>query len=167
MITFGNKQPIHFLMRYSDKPRKINTIDEHKAIIEKIGYVWFGKFGLGASMKMVDLVNEQCRNSIETCLFLVAGRKITHQAKIKAVEGTKERQPFRQQDKQAVPAYYQRVACALWVKIENLEAVQHNDIIRQLALFKSSVPARPDLTSSRALIYVRRVPGGSIPLSKV
>lgn len=161
-----NNQHIHLLMRYSDKSRKINTIAEHIAILEELGYVWFGKFGLGASMKMVELINEQCRSSIETLLFLVAGREITHQAKIKAVEGTKEQRPFRQQDTQAVPPYYRREACALWVKIENLKPIQHNDVIRHLALFKSSMPVRPDLTSSRALIYVRRVMGGCVPLSK-
>ena len=38
---------LHFLMRYSDNLRGVDTIAEHMDLLKRKKSVWFGKFGLG------------------------------------------------------------------------------------------------------------------------
>lgn len=153
----SKRHPIQLMLRYSDLIMQVDTIQEHKNIIEKLGYVWFGKFGQGVSRDIIAKLNRQCEESVDTRLYLVSKKTITHQATIKAVDGG-HKYSIRQKDTKAVPSYYRTSLCPLWIKVDVIEEIQHCNIIKELLLYNSTLPARPDLNSSRALIYVKRIP---------
>jgi hypothetical protein len=76
MFNDNPSHPIHFLMRYSDSLLGVDTISEHKSVIEKHGYCWLEKFGLGVSAKIIDYTNHQLAKGIDTRIYLGTGAKV-------------------------------------------------------------------------------------------
>ena len=53
---------IHFLVRYSDKLKGVDTIAEHRAVATVRGAVWFGKFGVGSAAMMINKAKNYISN---------------------------------------------------------------------------------------------------------
>lgn len=146
-------KPLHFMLRYSDKITKVDTLFEHKKIIEEHGAVWFGKFGAGASMKIISAAKDAIDSKKDCILYLIKGRKYTVKAKIVDIFGSSliDAGVFCP-DVNLVPSYYRKNKCSLWFKITEMESLC-DDEVRSLRLYNSpSLP--PNLNGMRGLIYV-------------
>lgn len=146
-------RPLHFMLRYSDKITKVDTLSEHKKILAENGAVWFGKFGAGASMKIINTAKAAIGHEEDCILYLIKGRKYTVKAKIVDICGSSLNDSgVFCPDANLVPSYYRKKKCSLWFKITEMKSIGDDDI-RSLRLYNSpSLP--PNLNGMRGLIYV-------------
>lgn len=146
-------QPLHFLLRYSDKISKVDTIAEHKSVLETESSVWMGKFGVGMGKKFADLAKEQIAQDLKTYLYLMNGCVYTHKATISDVRiGYSSKTGVLTSDNKLTPKYYQNTPCTVWFKLTSIEEITQNDI-DNLWLFNSP-GAHPSKAGMRGLIYL-------------
>jgi hypothetical protein len=110
---------IHLLIRFSDNlASSEGTIKEHLKIIDKYGYVWFGKFGRKIGKLIQNQIYAQIKNEKESYLFLCKAKdkKYIYISKILDIKKSIESEEFNK-----VPLYYRHKVnmVSLWIKIEN------------------------------------------------
>ena len=52
-------KPLYFIFRYTNATEGIDTAKEHVVVHDALGYVWWGKFGLGTSKEIASKINNQ------------------------------------------------------------------------------------------------------------
>jgi hypothetical protein len=145
---------LHFLMRYSDNLRKVDTLQEHRSIADRTGSVWWGKFGVGIARSKVDKALHQIESELPTFLFLATNRRIQVVAEIVDVLGGGSRSTYQPKAKNKIPAYYRNEKCSLWFEIRNIRiagAEERSDLV----LFNDPL-FRPNLRSANSLIYLAK-----------
>ena len=147
------KLPMHILLRYSDRMRGVDTLEEHKKLLRSKGYVWWGKFGQGVSREIVGRLQSQVDGGVTTYLYLVNGKRLTARGRLLGVQGGGARASFRQDDRTGVPLYYREEPCAVWLKLSGIAAISHKATMARLVRYKSRFEA-PDLSSTSGVMYV-------------
>jgi hypothetical protein len=78
----GERQVVHLLLRVPLETRvqgkRINTIEAHNEIIEKIGQVALAKFGQPGTLARSEKLKAQIERKVETLLILVVKRGARH-----------------------------------------------------------------------------------------
>lgn len=146
--------PLHFILRYSDSLRDVDTYAAHKAIEARLGRVWWGKFGVGISRQYVDIVKEQIRSGKSTYVYLATKGRILYRARLLDIIGGGRRTHYRPAQLTAVPSYYRTESCTVWFKLCDLRRVPAADQ-QHLVLYNDRLFA-PQLKGMRGLIYVTR-----------
>ena len=154
--------PLHFILRYSDGLRSVDTLAEHNAIAVEHGYVWWGKFGVGIARSYVELANRQIAAGITTQVFLAATRKILHQAELLEVLGGGSRTKYRPKERSRIPKYYRSEECTLWFKLTRMGEVDVDDL-RRLRQYNAPSFA-PPINGMSGLLYVCMAPEASARL---
>ena len=146
------KEITHFLLRYSDLLLNVDTLAEHKSIVADKGHVWMGKFGQGASKRIVSKAQSQLREGRQTYLYLANGKGLNTRATIVDIVGGGAQASYKAPEPDCVPDYYRSRRCAIWFKLINFEDIEHSHI-RQLRLANSPATI-PTFNGMRALVYV-------------
>lgn len=86
------------------------TISAHEEIIERLGYVWYGKMGSKISEK---IIKEIMASDCPKILLIRSGKAERYWAEIKAIQ-------YEVPEKEAIPEYYRENARTFktWFKIE-------------------------------------------------
>lgn len=104
------------------------TINAHNEIIEKLGYVWYGKFGTAVSNKVTRLIMDNPKPRV---LLIHSGTSNRYWAYIDAISRI-------QPDKHEFPSYYRDKAGNIktWLKIIGFERAE-SDIMSKLIVVSS------------------------------
>ena len=94
------------------------TIAAHNEIIEKNGYVWYGKLGAAVSQKVID---EIMKNDNPKILLIHSGKTGRYWA---FIEGIQHEVP----EKETIPKYYRETAGVFktWFKVVKIENAPSN-----------------------------------------
>jgi hypothetical protein len=123
----------HLVVRYSDAPYGVNTIQEHLKVIANNGAVWLAKFGKPLSEVKIGILNRQIEARIPTFLYLVT----RHSGEYQWYRGRllKVAREIPSSEKQLVPTYYQEEGIAasassasLWLKLSGLHPVRRGGL---------------------------------------
>ena len=147
-------RPVSFILRYGDTLFGVDTMAEHIAIAKKHGYVWFGKFGVGASRERIDRVKAQIKNGTPTSLYLSSHMQITHEARVLDIVGGGRANLRVAPETSRVPKYYRNVGCAIWFKVSGIRKARP-EVLRTLRLANDTTSI-PRLRTTQSLIYVVR-----------
>ncbi|HEY2956449.1 MAG TPA: hypothetical protein VGK89_14515 [Candidatus Eisenbacteria bacterium] len=150
-----NQEPaLHFILRFSDNLRGVDTFAEHKRLEEKFGNVWWGKFGVGVATRILDRARAQVKAMVPTYVYLAANRSIRFRGEVVDVLGGGGNGRYKPKDVSRIPQYYRGEGLAVWFKLKGLRRATAHDK-DGLVLFndKSSQPA---LNGMKGLIYVCR-----------
>lgn len=145
-------RPLHFILRYSDALRGVDTYAAHKMIEERFGWVWWGKFGVGAARDIIAKAKRQIQADVLTYVFLGKNKSLMYRGRLLDILGGGRNGRYRPKELAKVPDYYRRESCAVWFKLTDLRPIPPGDRMR-LALYHSPLLA-PQLTGMRSLIYV-------------
>jgi hypothetical protein len=151
-----NLEPIHILMRFSDKLGAIeDTIEVHNKIIEKRGSVWFGKMGKTLGVPHVERINKQREEGISTHLYLVQKSPKVYEVYRGIVITARRTCPIK--EKNLIPDYYEQnhilKYMRLWIKLSKLEQMEPV-ILRNLRIANSGLPASETLRTSMAAMFI-------------
>jgi hypothetical protein len=147
-------QPVSFILRYGDSLFGVDTMAEHIAIEKRHGYVWLGKFGVGASKDRIDRVRAQLKDGTPTSLYLCSHMQITHEARILDIVGGGRANLRLAPEPSRVPKYYRDIGCAIWFKISGIRKARHA-VLRRLRLANDTTSI-PRLRTTQSLIMVVR-----------
>lgn len=153
-LRMGRKAdlPIHFLLRYSDNLRQVDTIGEHRRVISERGYVWLGKFGVGAAADKLERARRQIEAQQPTFVFLASQSRIRYRATLLDVAGGGATRTTGAPEPDHVPKYYSNARCSVWFKLKTIETVEEREK-QGLVLFNS--PAfPPEEGGMRGLVYL-------------
>jgi hypothetical protein len=146
--------PVSFMLRYGDSLFKVNTVAEHAALDRKYGYVWLGKFGVGASQARIDQLKAQLTKKQPSTLYLCNHKAITHEARILDVVGGGVRNLRVAPEPSRVPKYYRDIGCAIWFKVSRIRKARPESLrVLRLANDPTSIPR---LNTTQSLIMVVR-----------
>ena len=150
----GKPQPVSFILRYGDSLFGVDTMAEHIAIEKKHGYVWLGKFGVGASKERIDRVKAQIKGGTPTSLYLSSRMQITHEARVLDIVGGGRANLRVAPEPSRVPKYYRNVGCAIWFKVSGIRKARP-EVLRTLRLANDTTSI-PRLRTAQSLIMVVR-----------
>jgi hypothetical protein len=160
------KEPIHLLMRFSDKLGAIeNTIQAHTEVIKKKGSVWFGKIGKTLGNERVERINQQCADGVVTHLYLVQKSSKVYQVFRGTIAHVSK--DLTKEEKALLPQYYDvndlTRYMKLWVKLTNLQQASLAEL-SFLRVATSGGDMRETLRTSMAAIFAvkKRSSGGSV-----
>ena len=143
---------LHFILRYSDMLRGVDTYAEHKAIEQREGAVWWGKFGVGASLAIIAKAKQQLEDAIPTFVYLALNRNLAYRGQLVDIIGGGVQSKYRPKDRNRIPGYYRGESCAVWFKLKDLAPATPQDK-KRLVLFHQPA-AKPQLSGMKGLIYV-------------
>lgn len=155
-----NKNTRHLAIRYSDNLlANVDTIVEHKKILEKYGYVWIGKAGRPLAIQNIELLCSEIEKGHPTYLFLVTkGCKgyIFHRADILDV-----RQDLPNKERKKVPVYYRPPRFSpwvrLWLKVKRIVKLDTKST-RRIIVYSSGQPLTTALTTSMSGLFLVKFP---------
>lgn len=151
-------RPIHLIIRFSDAFIKSSTtIAEHQKLIDKHGFVWFGKMGHPILENKSDLLNFQVKNHVPTYIFLVKGRRNKYE--IYQAKLILSSRILPENEKNLVPDYYSIFELyrhiRFWVKVNEIQKVDFS-ILDNYQVIKSVYPIKESLVkSSSGHFYIR------------
>lgn len=148
----STERVLHFLFRYNPVFKGFDTFSEHRAIEQKHGAVWWGKFGMGTSRKIITQVEKQIKEGVSTYVYLMSERHLRYRGQMIAIQGGGGRKTYEAPEPELVPEYYRREACSLWFKLRCTETLTQEQK-EGLALYNHPF-LEPTLNSMRSLIYV-------------
>lgn len=149
------KEPdiLHFLFRYSDRLRNINTYAEHKSIEDQCGSVWWGKFGAGVSKKIVEKAKHQIDSGQNTYVYFASEKSLLYVGQLIDILGGGNKAKLRPPDSEKVPMYYRGEVCSVWFKVMKTRDISNDEKKKIVLYYGPSV--LPDLRGMRSLIYIR------------
>lgn len=145
------KKAQHLMIRFSDHLGK-NTIDEHQIIVDKMGYVWFGKIGKTISQSFIESSNKS-GEPIFAFFVKTTKKKVTvYRSTIKAI--TKDDLRNTPEIKH-VPDYVATlpVDFGFWLKIDSFKEMP-NSIIADLIVCRSRSRLAESLCSTAGVMFV-------------
>ncbi len=144
---------IQFLLRYSDKITKVDTIAEHEKVLNSQGNVWMGKFGVGMSKRLFNIAEQQLKSGNDLYLYLMKGSNYTHKAKVTDIlMGKDSRVEISSKNKAHTPSYYREQRCTIWFELSSIEAIDEGEL-EHLWLFNAP-NSHPSKGGMRGLIYL-------------
>lgn len=151
----------HLFLRYGDHLLKdgLGTIQLHQDVVEKMGYVWYGKFGNHIREEHVERINNEKEPVYAYFFKRMGGRQKPKLATSKLYRGrilAVTNNDIRLTDeKEYVPSYYSDlgVDIGFWLKIEGFEKVSGH-FLRELVVTSSRSPLLESIGSSNGLMYV-------------
>lgn len=153
------KKPNHLLLRFSDNLYKVNTISEHKELIEDQGAVWFGKIGIPIAEFRIALLKKQIEQKIPTYLILVqnkSGKYQIHRGNI--VDITRS---CPQKEAELIPNYYTTHKLSRlmnsWIKISNLDELDANYLASIKGIESVDDMLTTLKTSNAGMFYVKEI----------
>jgi hypothetical protein len=146
------EKSLYFILRYSDSLKGVDTYAQHKALQDKFGYVWWGKFGVGLGADIVQTANEQVKKGIPTYVFLCAEGTIKYKARLLSLVGGGVDRKYAAPEPRTAPSYYRKEKCAAWFKLAELSPARASD--REKLVLYNAPTFRPSLNGMRGLIYV-------------
>lgn len=113
---------VDIVLRFVDQYEGVDTIEEHKKIIQKHGAAWLGKVGRGLSEKSVGKLDDQCK-STNTNLFLI--KRVGSEYKIFRGKVDSVSLALKAGERGLIPKYYEEnnliPFVELWFKLGALE----------------------------------------------
>ena len=146
----------HLVMRFADSLCSgVDTIREHKRIIEAKGGVWLGKLGRPLSQHKINLLRKQIEHGATTVLYLVQRRgrqyawtRATLADIAKSINADARR---------LVPEYYNefgiRKQVSIWFKVSSLRKVASSEV-RKIHVASSGRSILETLASSMAAMFM-------------
>lgn len=130
----------------------VDTFSEHKDVEIAKGHVWWGKFGLGVSKRIVVLATQQIKKEIPTYVYLATRGAIRYYARLVEIRGGGARAKYPAPVQSSVPKYYRNEKCPVWLKLTYLREVPAGHLSRLQLFLHPGV--RPTLRGTRGMIYV-------------
>ena len=151
-----NPEPIHILMRFSDKLGAIeDTVEAHSIMIKKHGAVWFGKMGKTLSRQNIERLNKQCEQGTPTHLYLVQKTANRYEIYRGVILAVRRETPIK--DRKIIPPYYEKNRLSLymnlWVKLSGLDRIELTSL-SSLYIATSGFAAPETLRASMAAIFI-------------
>ncbi len=146
----------HVVMRFADSLfNGVNTIQEHRKVIDRRGAVWVAKVGKPLAQYKIGILREQIRQGIPTYLFLVQrlGRVYSWTRATLVELGRTVGD-----DQQAmIPSYYRAAnivgMAEMWFKVSDLVKAPAAQV-RQLHVVSSGRPIAETLAGSMAAMFM-------------
>ena len=141
---------LHLVIRFSDGLFDIgDVIGKHNEVVDKYGYVWFGKIGTTLSSTRIDALNEQVKKGIPTFIYLVKGnRKKSTAYRAKLLFASKE---LPKGEAKKIPSYYSgnnlRQYMKAWIKTGEISEVDMSSM-KNLKAINSIYPIQETLVRS-------------------
>jgi hypothetical protein len=150
------KNAQHLVVRFSDSLYKgIDTIREHKLVIENKGAVWFAKVGRPLAKRKIEILNGQISKNIRTYLFLVQNKETSYIWTQAILENVATE--LAKNDTTLIPSYYKRHnidgQSSIWFKVSRLYSATKSDIQRCYVV-SSRRPISQTLNSSMAAMFM-------------
>jgi len=147
------EKPLHFLLRYSDKITRVDTIAEHQHIEKQYGEVWMGKFGVGIAKKIAKRALNNIKLNQSCKIFLMNGCTYTHIANVIDIYVDLEHGLVsKPADLNLIPEYYRKKSCTVWFKLSSIKPF-HNDYLTDIRLYNDP-GSQPSKSGMRGLIYL-------------
>jgi hypothetical protein len=133
-----DEQPIHLVVKWSAQ-HGLNTIDDHRAVAERAGAVWWGLIGYAEKPKLaskwVDAIREQLIAGEQTLVF-ISGPTCWRTSLLDIAISRDE------VETDLIPSYYPSgLEHGLWVKLQDFESVDKSWLTEHLELV--SAPGKP------------------------
>jgi hypothetical protein len=128
-MTKEKTEPVHLLLRYSDKYRGVETIKAHQDLIDLHGSVWLGKIGRPLSNANIRSLNQQIADGIPTYLYLT---KRVGAGDYECHSGLMQELTTSSPNKELIPKYYEENnipwMVKLWVKFSELKVIKKSEL---------------------------------------
>ncbi|MFC2139953.1 McrB family protein [Bacteroidota bacterium] len=131
--------PMHIVLKYSDSYYNVDTVTEHKKMIDELTKVIWGVIrhdikSPAMGEKRVAQLNNQIKKQIPTYAFISSGSRIKYRGKIENIytrDELKEHVNF-------IPNYYKHELdkCANGILLSSLE-IENHDIIKKMKMYDS------------------------------
>jgi hypothetical protein len=141
---------LHLVIRFSDNLFGIgDVVSKHNEVVDKHGYVWFGKIGTTLSSTRIDALNKQVNDGIPTFIYLVKGnRKKSTAYRAKLLFVSKE---LPKAEAKKIPSYYSRKDLCqymkAWIKVGEISEVEMSSM-KNLKAINSIYPIQETLVRS-------------------
>ena len=150
VLRFANK----FIHKEQNYTEEFDTIEEHADIINKNGYVWWGKFGRKLGQQKVDSTITNLSRNLDVFLYLFSEDKC-YKAKLGFI--TNE---INNINKELIPSYYQEVAnerCGTYFKITEIKEADYSYNLQNLRLLSNPIEGSlmKGFTSQQSYFFVR------------
>ncbi len=163
MLKQNKQKPTHIMVRFNEHflnrnlhlvtENNTDTISEHKKIIEKNGYVWFGKFGNSIKQQYINTIDESDEEHFVFLIKTTQKKQYVYRANIITI--SKEDQRLLP-EKQFIPKYYRNsdLNFGFWLKLKDIRKV-NSKITNQLHVNSSHSPLVESLNrSTTGLMYI-------------
>src|SRR5574341_1089010 len=122
-----SNKTLHLVIRFSDGLFGVgDVVAKHNEVVDKTGYVWFGKIGTTLSSIRIDALNKQVKDEIPTFIYLVKGNRkksTAYRAKLFLVS-----KDLPKGEGKNTPSYYStkslRQYMKAWIKIGEISEVE-------------------------------------------
>lgn len=156
-----NSEPIHILIRYSDKLFHVkNSIGIHKKIISKYGAVYFGKVGKPLASSFINTLNKQINEKIKTDLILV--EKVSEGYQVFTAPLLKVTREYPDKEKKIIPDYYFDgnlfSSITLWLKIKSIKQIEFETLRNFKALSSINLIPETLATSIAGMFIIKKAP---------
>ena len=134
-------------LRFSEKfAPDTGTIEEHKNIIDKYGYVWYGKLGNAISDKVKKEILAEKESKV---LLIHSGSVERYWAKISDIQ---KEQP----DLKYVPEYYHDKASKIkaWIKITKIEVAEKDVMSKCIVVSSKNVLSQASKYSMNPCLFI-------------
>ncbi|MCR5797610.1 MAG: hypothetical protein K6G63_06790 [Eubacterium sp.] len=138
-------------LRFADNfAPEMGTIEAHNAVINKYGFVWYGKLGAAISQKIIE---EILKNNNPKILLIHSGKADRYWAYI---ENIQHELPERKQ----IPDYYRDNAGIFktWFKVTRIESAPNN-VLSRCRVVSSHRPLSEVSKSSMSPYFIVEVDG--------
>jgi hypothetical protein len=136
-LTFKSTEPLHVLMKWSPE-LKPSTLTEHRAIAEKYGTVWWGKFGRpgtnAISEAKLEAIRAQITSGVDTHCYLYRSGELWRTTLRSITANAAE------VDVERLPAYYGTDQCNLFLEIANFQQLPADWAVKNLLLASKPAP---------------------------
>lgn len=150
VLRFTNK----FIYEDKNYKEEFDIIEEHSDIINKNGYVWWGKFGRKLGQQKVDSIMTNLSRNLDVFLYLFSENKC-YKAKLGFITNK-----IKDINKEFIPSYYQETAderCGTFFKITEIKEVDYSHNLLNLELLSNQVKGSlvKGFNSQRSYFYVK------------
>lgn len=144
----GGPSPVSVVVRYGEHlaPRS-GTIAAHNSVLDRLGYVWFGKMGSPLAHARINCLAEQITHGLPTYVVLVGGKQSKGTCHICTLSRlTRSREVI---DIEGVPEYYRSLDTLVgtWLRITSIDSVD-NRLVGDIFLIDTGTRLRDALARS-------------------
>ncbi|RIL04969.1 MAG: hypothetical protein DCC71_12195 [Proteobacteria bacterium] len=143
---------MHFLLKVDDAQKGVDTYAEHKTVLDRLGTVWFGKFGTGLSRRISEISRRQLESGQTTVLFLSQRARVQYCGRVVEILSGRYHGKCLPRDTKYIPKYYRDQPCGVWFRLASLRPVRSSELMN-ISLFNDPT-LRPSHRIMRPLIYV-------------
>lgn len=137
------------IIRYSDNFGE-NTIKEHKKLIDKKGYCWFGKIGKKPSEKYIKLLVEQTSPKI-----VLYSKMNTYICNIEDISYDKPKSGYPKYYDQKLYQYDQLVIPSVYFKLKNIEKIDDEELNNFIVMSSGNSALQTFNNSMNTMLYCK------------